>query len=453
MKQVYIRTFGCQMNVYDTGKLKAQLAEEGYAPTDDMAAADLVLINTCSIREKPEQKLHSFLGEARRLKRERLDADPQDRMLLGVAGCVAQQEGARLQKRYKDLDLVFGPDAVSRIAELVRRAGTERVLDTEFIDSDDYVFSAEVDPEADQSPTAFVTIQKGCDNKCTFCIVPSTRGGELSRPSDQILEEVRALVARGVVEITLIGQNVNSYGLKVPGERTFAQLLYAVADIPGVERIRYTTSHPRDMGPDVVQAYRDLPQLTSHLHLPVQSGSDSVLKRMKRFYTRDRYLRLVDDLTDARPDLALTTDFIVGFPGEQDDDFEQTMSLLARVGFHNSFSFKYSPRPGTPALRLLDRGQDVPDDVAQARLERLQQRQRQLAKASNDAMVGQTCDVLVEGWSRHDPGVICGRTSTFKMINFPGDTSAVGQLMPVTVTRAYTNSLRGQLAATGAAGS
>ncbi|MCB9778774.1 MAG: tRNA (N6-isopentenyl adenosine(37)-C2)-methylthiotransferase MiaB [Alphaproteobacteria bacterium] len=444
-RRVHIRTFGCQMNAYDTGKLKALLAEDGFEPTEDMADADLIVVNTCSIRDKPEQKLHSFLGEARHVRRAR-QAQGGD-VMLAVAGCVAQQEGAKLQRRYKDLDLVFGPDAVTRVRELVKRAEHERVLDTDFIDADDYVFADQVDPDADASPTAFVTIQKGCDNKCTFCIVPTTRGGELSRPSAQILEEVRALTARGVKEITLIGQNVNSYGLKVAGERTFAQLLYAVAELPGVERIRYTTSHPRDMGPDVVQAYRDLPQLTSHLHLPVQSGSDAVLRRMKRFYTRERYLRLVDELRAARPDLALSTDFIVGFPGESDADFEDTMDLLGAVGFHTSFSFRYSPRPGTPALKLIDRGDEVPADVASARLQRLQARQRTLARAAMDAMVGTVQQVLVEGWSRNDPGVICGRTGTFKTINFPGDVALVGATVPVRVTTAYTNSLKGEAVA------
>ncbi|RME26497.1 MAG: tRNA (N6-isopentenyl adenosine(37)-C2)-methylthiotransferase MiaB [Deltaproteobacteria bacterium] len=448
MKRVYIRTFGCQMNVYDTGKMKAQLGLDGWQATDRMEDADLVVINTCSIRDKPEQKLHSFLGEARAVKRQRQAADPDDRLLLAVAGCVAQQEGEKLRRRYKDLDLVFGPDAVPRIRQLVARAEHEPVVDTEFLDSDDYVFADVLDPDAERSPTAFVTIQKGCDNKCTFCIVPSTRGTELSRPSDEILAEVRGLVARGVREITLIGQNVNSYGLKVPGERTFAQLLYAVAEVPGVERIRYTTSHPRDMGPDVVQAYRDLPQLTSHLHLPVQSGSDRVLRRMKRFYTRDRYLRLVEALLDARPDLALTTDFIVGFPGESDEDFEATMDLLATVRFHGSFSFKFSARPGTAALRLIDRGDEVPADVAQQRLQRLQDRQRQLSREHHEAMVGSIHPVLVEGWSRHDPGVICGRTSTFKTVNFEGDETLVGKIVPVEVTRAFTHSLRGRLVPT-----
>jgi tRNA-2-methylthio-N6-dimethylallyladenosine synthase len=289
---------------------------------------------------------------------------------------------------------------------------------------------------------AFVTIQKGCDNKCTFCIVPTTRGPEVSRSSDQILDEVRGLVDTGVREITLIGQNVNSYGLKVAGERTFAQLLYAVSDVPGVERIRYTTSHPRDMGPDVVQAYRDLPKLTSHLHLPVQSGSDRVLRRMKRFYNRDHYLSLVDQLRDARPDMVLSTDFILGFPGETDDDFEQTMTLLDEVAFESSFSFKYSQRPGTSALRLLK--DEVPAEVAQARLVRLQQRQREISIAAHEGLSGQTMDVLVEGPSRYDEGVVCGRTSTFKMINFPGTLDLVGKTVPVSVIRGFTNSLRGE---------
>ncbi|MEL6344867.1 MAG: tRNA (N6-isopentenyl adenosine(37)-C2)-methylthiotransferase MiaB [Myxococcota bacterium] len=441
-RRVYIRTFGCQMNAYDTGKMRALLAADGYDASEEMEQADLIIVNTCSIREKPEHKLHSFLGEARRLKRE------SDRPItLAVAGCVAQQEGQKLLDRYPDLDLVLGPDAVPNIRTLVDAAhGRKQVLDTDFLTEADYVFASELDPEASGSVGAFVTIQKGCDNKCTFCIVPSTRGAEVSRPSAQIIDEVRRLVDEGVCEITLIGQNVNSYGLKVPGEKTFAQLLYAVADVPGVERIRYTTSHPRDMGPDVIQAYRDLPQLTSHLHLPVQSGSDRVLRRMKRFYTRARYLDVVDQLRDARPGIVLSTDFIVGFPGESDEDFEQTMSLLDAVRFHASYSFKYSQRPDTPALRLVARGDEVPRDVASARLTRLQARQREIALAEHQKLEGRTFSVLVEGPSRHDEGVICGRTGTFKMINFPGDIDMVGRTVPVTVTRAFTNSLRGELA-------
>jgi tRNA-2-methylthio-N6-dimethylallyladenosine synthase len=438
-RRVFIHTLGCQMNEYDSGKMRAQLAHDGYVPTDDPGDADLILVNTCSIREKAVDKMHSALGEYRRLKKL---GQP---VTIGVVGCVAQERGQELLAKYPDVDLVFGPDGVPQVRQLVAEAQTgKRVLDTEFLDLDAYPFVSDVDPSA-SGVGAFVTIQKGCDNKCTFCIVPSTRGVEVSRPHAEIVDEVRAFVARGVREITLIGQNVNSYGLKVGGELTFAQLLYEVAAVPGVERIRYTTSHPRDMGEDVVQAYRDLPQLTSHLHLPVQSGSNRVLRRMKRFYTRERFLEVVAALRDARPDLVLTTDIIVGFPGETDEEFEHTMSLLDEVGFVGAFSFKYSPRPGTPALKLEERD-PVPAPVASARLTRFQDRQRELSLAWHRSLEGQVVDVLVEGPSRHDDGVVCGRTSTFAMVNFPGPEDLVGQTVPVRVTRGFTHSCRGERA-------
>lgn len=436
--RVFFHTFGCQMNEYDTGKMRARLVGEGWESVDHPEQADLVLVNTCSIRDKAEQKMHSALGEYRRLKKL---GQP---LTIGIAGCVAQQEGKTLLDRYPDLDLVFGPDGVPAVARLVNeaRAG-RRVLDTDFLDLETYPFVSELDPEV-SGVGAFVTIQKGCDNKCTFCIVPSTRGAEASRSSREILDEVRGLVDRGVKEITLIGQNVNSYGLKSAGEITFADLLYRVHEVPGVEMIRYTTSHPRDMGPDVVQAYRDLPRLSSHLHLPVQSGSSAVLRRMKRFYTRERYLEVVSQLRDARPDLVLTTDVIVGFPGESDADFEQTMSLLDEVGFVGSFSFKYSARPGTPALRLQDH---LADPVAGARLERYQARQREISLAWTRAHEGREVDVLVEGPSRHDAGVICGRTSTNLMVNFPAggaDQALLGRWVRVRVTRGFTHTARGE---------
>ena len=435
-KLVYFHTFGCQMNVYDTGKMKAQLTADGFTTTDDPTEADLVLLNTCSIREKAVDKMLSKLGEHRARKRK------GQRVTIGIAGCVAQERGQELMDRFPDLDLVFGPDGVPHVKDLVARAmGGQRVVDTDFLDLENYPFIQDVDP-SDHGVSAFVTIQKGCDNKCTFCIVPSTRGVEASRPHQQIVQECRDLVARGVQEIVLIGQNVNSYGLKTPGECTFAQLLYKVAAVPGVERIRYTTSHPRDMGDDVMQAYVDLPQLTSHLHLPVQSGSNKVLRRMKRFYTREHYLRVVESLREARPDLALSTDIIVGFPGESDEDFEQTMSLLDAVGFVSSFSFKYSPRPGTPALRLAHQGVDPA--VASARLTRYQSRQRELSQAFARAAEGRVVSVLVEGPSRHDEGVIAGRTSQFLMVNFPGELDLVGRTVDVRVTRGFTNSARGE---------
>ncbi|MEC7240875.1 MAG: tRNA (N6-isopentenyl adenosine(37)-C2)-methylthiotransferase MiaB [Myxococcota bacterium] len=435
-KKVYIKTFGCQMNEYDSGKMRALLGQDGYVSVEDPEQADVILVNTCSVREKPEHKLHSFIGEVKHLRKQGVR--------IGIAGCMAQYDGERLFRKYRrDVDLVLGPDQVPKIKSLVARAGKERVLANAFMDLDEYAFVRDLDPAAETSTGAFVTIQKGCDNKCTFCIVPATRGVEVSRASEEILEEVRACTARGIREITLIGQNVNSYGLKVGNERTFAELLYAVAEQPGVERIRYTTSHPRDMGPDVVQAYRDLPQLTSHLHLPVQSGSSRVLRRMKRFYTREHYLKLVEDLKAARPNLSLTTDIIVGFPGETEEDFEATMSLLEEVRFDASFSFKYSPRPGTPALKL--EKDAVPPEVASERLSRFQARQRVIQIEENHALEDEVMDVLVEGASKWDPDVVCGRTGTFKMVNFPGSMELVGRTVPVRITRGFVNSLRGEL--------
>jgi len=436
-RQVFIHTLGCQMNEYDSGKIRAQLAADGYRPTNDPQKADLILVNTCSIREKAVDKMHSALGEYRRMKR------LGQTVTIGVAGCVAQERGDELLAKYPDIDLVFGPDGVPRVRSLVAEAvAGRRTIDTAFLPEDAYPFVSELDPTA-HGVGAFVTIQKGCDNRCTFCIVPATRGIEVSRPHAEILGEVRRVVARGVSEITLIGQNVNSYGLKVSGEITFAQLLHKVAAVPGVQRIRYTTSHPRDMGEDVVAAYAALPEVTSHLHLPVQSGSSRVLRRMKRFYTRERYLEVVAALRAARPDLVLTTDVIVGFPGETDDDFDATMSLLDEVGFVGSFSFKYSPRPSTPALKLQDRD-PVEPAVASARLTRYQERQRALSLAWHRSLEGQRVQVLVEGPSRHDEGVICGRTGSFAMINFPGDPAEVGDLIDVRVTRGFTHSCRGE---------
>jgi tRNA-2-methylthio-N6-dimethylallyladenosine synthase len=434
-RKVFFKTFGCQMNEYDTQKMRALLVGQGWETVDRPELADLVLVNTCSIREKAVDKMHSALGEYRRLKRL---GQP---LTIGIAGCVAQERGAELMKKYKDIDLVFGPDHVPRIDEMVAEAQAgRRVLDTDFLDREDYAFVRDVDPTA-HGIGAFVTIQKGCDNRCTFCIVPYTRGVEFSRPHTQILEEVRAVVAGGAREITLIGQNVNSYGLKQTGEITFAQLLYRVAEVPGVERIRYTTSHPRDMGEDVIQAYRDLPTLTSHLHLPVQSGSNKILRRMKRFYTREHFLRVVDALRDARPDISLTTDIIVGFPDEDEADFEQTMTLLDEVGFVGAFSFKYSPRPGTPALRIRNH---VEDKVSGRRLTRYQNRQRELSQAWHSSLVDSVQTVLIEGPSRHDEGIICGRTSSNVMVNFPGEVSELGRTLDVRVTRGFTHSCRGE---------
>lgn len=433
MPRVYIHTFGCQMNDYDSTKMSTQLAADGFVATDDVHDADLVIVNTCSVRDKPEQKLHSFLGRVLPQKRVRP-------LTIAVAGCMAQVAGEKIHKKYKGVDLVMGPDAVHRVRELVARAGHERVLDTEFLSGDTYPFVSDV---AEGGGLAgFVTIQKGCDNKCTFCIVPLTRGLEVSRPAAEVVAEVRALVERGAREFTILGQNVNSYGLKSPGFPRFSELLRQVHDVPGVEILRYTTSHPRDIGDDVIACYRDLPRLASHLHLPVQSGSNRVLRRMKRYYTREQYVATVDALRAARPDLVFTTDIICGFPGETDADFDATMALLETVRFHASFSFRYSPRPGTPALRLLDDA--VPDAVAQARLERFQARQREIAIEEHRRLVGSVVRVLVEGPSAHDEGVICGRTSTFKTVNFAGRPDLAGRWVDVRVGTAYANTLRGE---------
>ncbi len=435
-KKVFIKTFGCQMNDYDSGKMQALLQHDGFESCDEAADADLVLVNTCSVREKPEHKLHSFIGEVKHLRKRGTR--------IGIAGCMAQHDGERLFAKYhKDVDLVFGPDQVPRIRDLVARSASERVLDNSFMDRDDYPFVTEVQPTFKGRITAFVTIQKGCDNKCTFCIVPQTRGVEVSRPSGQIVDEVRACVEAGAKEITLLGQNVNSYGLK-RGEVPFAELLHRVADVPGVVRIRYTSPHPRDMGDDVVEAHRTIPQLAEHIHLPVQSGSNTVLRRMKRFYTRERYLELAAALREARPGLQLTTDVIAGFPGETDADFDDTMSLLEDVGFAGSFSFKYNRRPGTAALRLPE-GDEVAEDVKQARLVRFQGRQRELQQAQNAALVGEVVEVLVEGPSKWDDSVVCGRTGSFRMVNFAGPVSLVGQLVRVRILRGFVNSLRGEL--------
>jgi tRNA-2-methylthio-N6-dimethylallyladenosine synthase len=436
MPSVYIKTFGCQMNDYDSGKMRAQLAADGFVAAAEPEDADLVIINTCSIREKPEQKLHSFLGTVLPQKKVRP-------VTVAIAGCVAQMAGAELYKKYPKVDLVFGPDAVHRIREMVEETKVRRVLDVDFFGEDTYPFPTDVDPASD-GVAGFVTIQKGCDNKCTFCIVPATRGVEISRPAEEVVDEVRRLVERGVTEITLIGQNVNSYGLKVPGHPTFAELLRRVHAVPGLEILRYTTSHPRDMGDDVIACYRDLPKLADHLHLPVQSGSDRVLRRMKRFYTRDTYLDVVARLRAARPSLVLTTDVIVGFPGETDEDFTDTMALLEAARFQGSFSFIFSPRPGTPALRLMDDA--VPDAVSKQRLMAFQARQREIQIEEHRKLVGSQVRVLVDGPSAHDEGVVCGRTSGFKTVNFPaGASTARGAWVDVRIGTAWANTLRGEL--------
>ena len=440
-RKVHIHTLGCQMNALDTGKMLALLARDGWEPTPEMESADLVLINTCSVREKPERKLRSLLGRLRVLKLRRPD------LIVGVTGCTAQLDGSTLFKDFPGVDLITGPDGVPRIRELVQAARTHRVLDDRFLEASPYPFVQDSVQLDDNPLTGLVTIQKGCDNWCAYCVVPTTRGPEVSRPAEEIVAEVQDLVDRGVRDVTLIGQNVNTYGRKTPGEPTFDILLRRVHDVEGLWRLRFTTSHPRDLDDATVDCWRDLPKLASHLHLPVQSGSDGVLARMNRGYTRAHYLERVGALRAARPGLSLTTDLIVGFPGETDAEFADSLSLMDAAPFDGSFSFKYSPRPFTVAADLHAKDA-VPPDVAQDRLQQLQRHQAALSQAANQRMVGSIVEVLVEGTSRHDPGEVCGRTSSFRMVNFPGDHTMVGRLVPVRITWAFTNSLKGALATT-----
>ena len=443
-RRVYFRTFGCQMNEYDTGKMRAQLVADGFVETTEPEEADVILLNTCSIREKAVDKMRSVLGDYRGMKRR------GKRVTIGVAGCVAQQEGQRLLDQYKELDLVFGPDGIPAVRELVNKAIESRsqVLDTDFLDLDNYPFVADVDP-SDHGVGAFVTIQKGCDNKCTFCIVPSTRGAEVSRPHQQILDEVRAFTDRGVQEITLIGQNVNSYGLKQPGEITFAELLFKVAEVPGVKRIRYTTSHPRDMGDDVIIAHRDIEALCPQLHLPVQSGSNKVLRRMKRYYTRERFLEIVGKLYDARPGFKLTTDVIVGFPGETDEDFRELCDFIEKQAFDHVGVFTYFQEEGTPAADLPNQ---VPEEVKVARQEELMALQARVSKDKLKGLVGSVVDVLVEGVSDESELLLRGRTARQApdvdgqvYIVSPPDDAEVGQIRPLRVTRTGDYDLVGEL--------
>lgn len=434
---VYIHNFGCQMNVYDAQRMIEGLGAAGYRQVEDPEEADVILLNTCSVREKAEQKLFSALGRYRPLG--------ERGTLIAVGGCLAQQEREKLMERAPYVSLVFGPDATGRVAELVRRAreGRDRVLDVKFTEPGKYEFPrARPDPNR-AAATAFVTIQKGCDKACTYCIVPRTRGREVSRPYPEVIREVHRFVETGVREVTLIGQNVNCYH----GGCTFAELLRRVAEVPGLRRLRYTTSYPREMGEDVFAAHRDLPVLCRHLHLPVQSGSNRVLQAMRREHSVEEYLDKVDRLREIAPDLSLTTDIIVGFPGETDHDFEQTMELVERVRFDNMFSFVYSDRPRTWAQRHGPELGVVPYDTKVTRLERLQARQREISLERTSRFVGQWVEVLVEGPSRKRPEIRQGHSTHNWVVNFPAtpDQAPVGQMLAVYIDRASHFGLSGKL--------
>jgi len=434
-RRLYIKTYGCQMNVYDSARM-AELLSPEYTLTEVPEEADLYLINTCSIRRKSEEKVRSLLGRLRPLKRRR----PQ--MRLGVCGCVAQQEGARLLAQAPHLDLVLGTQAIFRLPEGLRqRDRTGRpVLDTRLDPPDPPEIPVRrVGPPA----PALVTIMTGCDNYCTYCVVPYVRGRERSRPADDIVAEVSALVAAGAQDVTLLGQNVNSYGRGLADGLTFPELLRRLAGIPGLARLRFTTSHPRDLSEELIACFADLPVLCPHLHLPAQSGSDAVLSRMHRGYTRAAYLDQVRRLRQARPDMAISTDLIVGFPGETDQDFADTLDLMRQADFASAFSFKYSPRPQTLAAGFPDQ---VPEPVKTRRLAVLQAQQEELSLASNQRLVGGIHDVLVEGRSKQSGDQLCGRLRSNQVVNFTGPERLRGSLVPVRIETAHPHSLGGSLA-------
>jgi len=435
MRTVFIHTFGCQMNESDSQRMLESLARDGWSPAASAESADLILLNTCAIREKAEQKLYSALGRYRAAKEAR-------GALLGVAGCVAQQEKEKLVRRAPYVDFVLGPDNLAALPELARAAagGAKRQLATDWMDSERYVFPR-ADPEASRGRvTAFVTAMKGCDNVCSFCVVPHTRGRELSRPYAEVVREVADLVEVGVREVTLIGQNVNSFS----GGCDFPALLRRVADVPGLRRLRFTTSHPHDFGEGLVRCYAELPALCPHLHLPVQSGSDEVLARMRRDYTVAAYEAKIAALRAAAPGVALTSDVIVGFPGETEADFEATLALVERVRYDNLFSFAYSSRPHTAArLREAEWG-EVPQPIRIERLERLQKLQRTITLGVMRRAVGTEVEVLVEGPSRSDPSRLCGHTPENRMVNLDGN-APIGAIARVEVQEATVASLGGRV--------
>ncbi len=438
MKTLHIKTFGCQMNEYDTAKMADVLkASHGLQLVDTAEAADVLLLNTCSVREKAQEKVFSMLGMWRPLK----EARPE--VIIGVGGCVASQEGEAILKRAPYVDLVFGPQTLHRLPNMVNDVLSERQpsIDISFPEIEKFDYLPQ--PEA-EGPSAYVSIMEGCSKYCTFCVVPYTRGEEVSRPFDDIIAEVVQLAEQGVREINLLGQNVNAYrGPMHDGSMAdLALLIHYVAAVEGIDRIRYTTSHPMEMSDSLIQAYAEVPELVSHLHLPVQSGSDRILAQMKRKHTALEYKAIVRKLREVRPDLSLSSDFIVGFPGETDKDFEDTMNLIAEVGFDTSFSFVYSPRPGTPASSLPD---DVPMEVKKQRLAILQARINQKAMEISQNMVGTTQKLLITGTSRKDKNELAGRTENNRVVNLEGDSNLIGDFVSVTITEARPNSLRGVL--------
>src|SRR5215471_14968944 len=443
-RKLHIKSFGCQMNVYDSHRMTDTMAREGFVEATAPDDADLIVLNTCHIREKAAEKVYSELGRVRRLK----DAAARQgrKVVVAVAGCVAQAEGQEIIRRAPVVDLVFGPQSYHRLPDLVARAERgAKVVDTEFPVEDKFDHLAAASREATRARgvTAFVTVQEGCDRFCTFCVVPYTRGAEVSRPVVQVVAEVERLAAAGVREITLIGQNVNAYhGADAGGaEWSLGRLLHRVAEIEGIARLRYTTSHPADVDDSLIAAHRDLPQLMPCLHLPVQSGSDRVLAAMQRRHTRAHYIDIVERLSTARPDLALTSDFIVGFPGETEQDFHETVTLVDDIGFAGAFSFKYSPRPGTPAAVMAEQ---VADEIKVERLARLQATIDRHQAAFNARTLGMTFSVLLERPGRH-PGQLVGRSPYLQPVQVMAPPDLIGEIVTVRITGVGPNSLFGVL--------
>ena len=435
--RLFIKTFGCQMNEYDSSRMADLLhVSHGYERTDDPSQADMVLLNTCSVREKAQEKVFSLLGRWRARKQANRD------LVIGVGGCVASQEGEMILKRAPYVDMVFGPQTLHRLPAMLddvlgRRS---RAVDISFPEIEKFDC---LPPPRVEGVKAYVSIMEGCSKYCSFCVVPYTRGTEFSRPFDDVIAEIYGLAQQNVREVTLLGQNVNGYcGATHDGRMMeFAELLHYVAAVEGIERIRYTTSHPIDFSDALVEAYAEIPELVSHLHLPVQSGSDRILELMKRGYTVRDYLDWIGKLRSVRPEIAVSSDFIIGFPGESEEDFDATMALIDEVRFDQSFSFLYSQRPGTPAAELAD---DVPLETKKRRLAALQEKINGLAGEYSRNMVGTEQVVLVDGISKKDPGEISGRTENNRVVNFGGNTSSVGSFVPVTITDALPNSLRGR---------
>ena len=436
-KAFYLETFGCQMNVVDSERIVALLAEIGYEQTEDPEQAGLVLLNTCAVRDKAVRKAYGHLGCFKPLK----ERNPS--LIIGMGGCIAQQEGKQLLEEFPYLDLVFGTHNVHRLPEMVQQVADKHVRceETEFLDRDTrlQLFPSRTGQEAF---TRFVTVMQGCDNFCSYCVVPYVRGREISRPSSEVLEEIRDLASQGVREITLIGQNVNSYGNKEEGELSFAELLEQVNAVDGIDRIRFTTSHPKDLSNELIDCFGRLDKLCKHLHLPVQCGSDNILKAMNRGYTRERYLEIVSRLHQVCPDIRLSSDIIVGFPGETEDDFAETMSLLEAVRYTEIYSFIYSPRKGTTAADMKD---EFTAEAKQQRFNRMLDLQQEISRQTWEADVGTIQEILVEGASKVGDGQMFGRSTWNRIVNFSGPAELAGTLVKVKITKAFRNSLLGEL--------